>query len=141
VLLHPRDIFVAVGRIHYDQIAFRGNPINNQVVHHAAILVTHHTVADLPVIHIGKIIGQQVVQVRQRIPALIDHLTHVGNIEQPCFGADRHMLLDHACAVLYRQQISRKRDNLAATCGVAVIEWCFQFQLASLFPFRFCCAI
>ena len=96
MLLHMCHILVPVGGIDHHQVLFLPKLVHNQVIHAAAIFMAHDAVADTPHSHIGKIIGQHVIEACQCRRPGEHHLAHVGNIKQAALLTDSHVLGNYA---------------------------------------------
>ena len=63
VLGDPPGVLLAVGGVDHDEVGLVGALVDDEVVHHAALLVAHGAVAGLAAGHHGVVVGQQMVQV------------------------------------------------------------------------------
>ena len=132
VLGHVGKVLFPVGGVHHGQVRLFAELIHHQVVDGAALLVAHGAVAHLVDGHAVVVVGQQVVQGVQGRGAGEQDLTHVGHIEQTALLADSHVFLDHARAILHRQQIPGEGDDLAALLHVDIVQRGLFFHLSSL---------
>ena len=119
---NPRCILVVVGSIDNQQVAVLTQTVGNQVIHNAALVVAHRAVADLAVLHVAEIVGQQHLDVVQGVRSGEDDFAHVGDIEQSRLFSDSHVFCDNTGTVLNRQQVAGKGDDLAAQGNVTVIQ-------------------
>ena len=62
------------------------------------------------------------IEVSQGVRTGEYQLSHVADVEKPRGGTHCHMLGDDPGGVLYRQEVSRKGDDLAAQRLVAAVE-------------------
>ena len=123
MLQHPRKILILICRVHHNKIMVIPDLINNQIIHHPAVFITHGTIPGLTVTHIRKIIRQQIIQVIQRPLPFTKYFPHMGYIKKPAVPSHRHMFLNHPIPlILHRQKIPRKRHHLPAILYMNVIQ-------------------
>ena len=119
---HPLIVLILIGCVYYDKILIVCLLIYNQIIHGSALLIAHRAIPCLAIFHIIKIVGQDHLEIRQRILSLAQNLSHMGYIKQSCLCADCHMLFDYACWILYRKNISPKRHHLASGLYMRIIQ-------------------
>ena len=120
---HPFKIFVLICSVNHDKIAVFPDFIYDQIIHHAAFLITHRAIPGLPVIHPRKVVGQQSIQISQGSFPLAKDFSHVRHIKQPAPGSHSHMLLNNPCFfILYRQQKTGKRNHFPSVLHMRVIQ-------------------
>ena len=135
--LDPVRILFPVARVHDHEVPVSRDPVNDQIVHCSALLVAHRTVACLPVLHDGIVVGEQPVQVADCIRSLHDHFTHMGYVKQAAGRTYGHMLADHAGLVLYRHLKAAELHHFSPAPQVRLIQGgSLQFHPISSFFFR-----
>ena len=67
--LNPLRILMAISGVNNQKIFFAVYFINQNIVNNAAALVAHRAVTYLPVIHVFKIVAEQILHVVKRISA------------------------------------------------------------------------
>ena len=132
VVRHPGGVLILVGGVDHHQVGPLPDLVDDEVVHAAAGVVAHGGVADLAVGHVGKVVGEHVVEVLEGVRAGKDQLSHVGDVKKPGGGADGHVLGDDAGGVLDRQQVPREGDDLPAQRHMAVVKRRLLFHWRSL---------
>ena len=105
---HVGVILFPVGGVDHSQVAVLAELVNDQIVHRAAIGQAHGGVTDPANGHVGKVVGQQMIQGGKGALTPENHLAHVGDIEQAAGGADGGVFSDHTGGILHRQQVSGK---------------------------------
>ena len=128
VAAHPVVVLLGVCGVYDHEVIVVSPLVDDQIVYGTAVLVAHRAVARLPVLHVGEVVGQHIVQVLQAVRAGYQDLSHVGNIEEACGSANRHVFLLDACLVLYRKDESPERYHLSAVFDMSFVEWCFLFH-------------
>ena len=128
---HPIPVLADVGGVDHRQPGRVRTAVDDQIVHHASVLVAHGGIAGLAVRHAGKVVGHEPVEVGQGVGAPEEQLSHVADVEQAAAGAHGPMLGDDA-GVLHRQQPSGKGNQLAPRRRVAVVERSFAFHFHAL---------
>ena len=71
-------------------------PIDDQVIDHAALFVQHQRVLPLPDGEFRDIVGEEVVEECPGVRAADEKFAHVGDIENPGGFADSFVFLDDA---------------------------------------------
>ena len=128
---HPIPVLADVGGVDHRQPGRVRTAVDDQIVHHASVLVAHGGIAGLAVRHAGKVVGHEPVEVGQGVGAPEEQLSHVADVEQAAAGAHGPVLGDDA-GVLHRQQPSGKGNQLAPRRRVAVVERSFAFHFHAL---------
>ena len=95
--------------------------VNDQVVHYAAVLIAHRTVADPAVSHISKVVGKQILNIGKSVGAGNHNFPHVGYVKQPGVGAHCHMLGNYTGGVLHREKIPSEGYDFSSARHMAVI--------------------
>lgn len=105
VALHPGVILVLRRGVNHDEVVLVGHLVDDEVIHNAALVVTHRAVAGRAGLQRRVIVRQYPVQEGQGIFAFAGDFAHVGHVEKTDSRADRHMLLQDSLK-LDRQQIA-----------------------------------
>ena len=122
MLLDPGEVLVDVGGIHDQQEVFRREfPIDQQVVHDAAVRVAHHSVEDLSGFETADFIGEDPVHELLRLGSLDENLAHVGDIEHANLFTDGKMFNGDR-VVLDRHHEARKGAHFGLERHMPVIE-------------------
>jgi len=112
-LTDPGLILVRVGRVDDQQPALLRQTVEQQVVNDAARLCAHRGIDSLAVTGPAEIVGDQALQIGQRIRAAEPQFAHVRHVEQAGARPDRLVFFENAL-VLDRQSPAAKVDNLAS---------------------------
>ena len=134
--LDPLGILFMVGSVDDHQVAFATETVNDHVIHYAALVVAHGAVANLTVLHVRKVVGQQHLDVCQCIGTLEQQLSHVGYIEHSGLFSYRQMLCDNAGRILHWKKETTKGDDLSAKSYMAVIQGGFTLHSLSTLLFN-----
>ena len=81
VLLNPLPVFINICRIDNEEEFVFATFVNQQVVHHAAILVTHHTIEDLSRRHACDVVGENMIHITLSIRSCDEYFTHMAHVE------------------------------------------------------------
>ena len=123
----PRVVLVAIARVDDDH-PFVRKAIDKRVVHACAVGVTHDRVFRRIDFHIGKIRGEQVLQIGQGIGTRDANLTHMVNVKQSRSAAHCAMFVENAF-VLHRHLPTAELDHFRAERAVRFVQWgTFQFH-------------
>ena len=133
VFTHPIYVLVAVGRVDHHPVRILREAVDDQIVHHAALGIAHHAIAHLAVAHGGKVIGEQLLEIGQRVGSLVEHLAHMAHIEQAAGLTHGHVLADDTRGILHRQHIARKGHHAALQRHMTVVQRRFEVHCHSPF--------
>ena len=120
---HPGQVLVAGRGIHHHAVTKVGQ-VNDQIIHHPALLIEHAAVEGFTdTLQALDIIGQQVLQIGLGMAATDIHHGHVRHIEHPAVATHLMVLLDLR-AIVQRHVPTAEVDHLGTQGEVQVIERC-----------------
>ena len=120
---HPGQVLVAGGGIHHHTVTKVGE-VDDQVIHHAALLVEHAAVQRLTdVLQALDVIGQQVLQIALGLMAADIHNGHVRHIKHPALAAHLMVFLDLR-TIVQRHVPTAEVDHFCPQSEVQVIKRC-----------------
>ena len=82
-----------VGGVGDDQVAVAAEPVGEEVVEDAAVLVAEARVLGAADLDLGDVVGEHPLQERERARPLDLDLAHVRDVEHPGVGPHRRVLL------------------------------------------------
>ena len=115
----PGEVGFVVRRVGDDQVAVAAEPVGEEVVEDAALLVAQARVLGAADGDRGDVVGEDPLEEGERARPLDLDLAHVGDVEHPGVGPDRGVLLDDP-VVLNRHLPAGERDELGAALAMAI---------------------
>ncbi len=112
-----------VGRVGDDQVAVAAEPVGEEVVEHAALLVAEAGVLGATDLDLRHVVGEHPLQEGERAGALDLDLAHVRDVEHARVRAHRGVLLADTL-VGDRHLPTGKGNELGAELGVPLVERC-----------------
>ena len=122
VALEPGEVGLVVARVRDGQEAVGAEPVREQVVEHAALLVAQHGVLRAVLGDLGDVVGEEPLEelLRSR-PGRLD-LAHVADVEHPGPLAHGHVLLADPAWVLHGHLPAGERNQPRPLGDVAVVQ-------------------
>ncbi len=121
LLLYPFPVFINICGIDNEEEFVFAAFVNQQVVHHTAILVTHHTIENFSCRHTCDVVGEDMVDVTLGIRACDEYFTHMTHIEHATRLAYSLMFVYNA-TILDRHLETAKGRHQSSQGYVFVIE-------------------
>ncbi len=132
ILTDPREVLIRRARVHHQEQLLRPEPIDQQIVHHAAFLVRKRRVMCLSVNELRDVIGRDRIHKIDRTVALDPDLAHMRDVKKARVRAAAHMLFDHA-RILHGHVPPAKIDHLPAQRAMhriqrRLFQFCFRHK-------------
>ncbi len=112
-----------VGRVGDDQVAVAAEPVGEEVIEHAALLVAKTRVLSTPKPNRGDVIGEHPLQKAKRPRPLDLDLPHMRHVEHPRMRPHRRVLLPDPL-VLHRHLPAGEGNDLRPELNMPLVEGC-----------------
>ena len=121
VRAHPVEVLLPPAGVDADEEPLRREPVDDDVVDHAALFVAERAVLRLAIRALRKVVRDQLLRGLQGARALEGDLSHVRDVEHPDVLAHRRMFLEQAL-VLHGHLETRELDDAGRGSEVGVVE-------------------
>ena len=118
------DVLLGVGGVQHQEEGLFTHAVNDQVIHAPAVLVQHNRVSAAADFQVVKLIGQDGIQIFQRVRSLQKGLSHMGDIKNAGLFPHSLVLGDNAARILHRQQEPAEGDDFTAQFHMEIVKRC-----------------